>query len=392
MSLAERIALVNKKIAAAARQAGREPSEGTQVAATKVQTSDTIRQAIAAGVTICGENRVQEMTAHLDDDAYAGAALHFIGHLQTNKVRQVVGRVELIESVGSEHLLEAIEAQAAKLELVQDILLEVNIGGEASKSGISPEELSALAAQAEKSVDIDGLLALAASAPALDAAAPALPPPVEGRPRIAVARDKAFCFYYADGLELLETLGAELAEFSPLADESLPEGACGLYLGGGYPELFAGALAANAPMREAVRAAVAGGLPTVAECGGFLYLNRLLSDGEGRDWPMAGALPGRAANTGRLGRFGYVTLTAKKDGLLGPAGTRLPAHEFHYWDSDAPGSGFRADKPQSSRGWDCAFHTPTLYAGFPHFHFWAAPSAARNFVAAARRYVQEASL
>ena len=87
MSLAERIALVNEKIAAAARQAGREPSEVTLVAAIKVQTSDTIRQAIAAGVTICGENRVQEMTAHLDDDAYAGAALHFIGHLQTNKVR-----------------------------------------------------------------------------------------------------------------------------------------------------------------------------------------------------------------------------------------------------------------------------------------------------------------
>ena len=183
-----------------------------------------------------------------------------------------------------------------------------------------------------------------------------------------------------------------IRDSSPLADESLPEGACGLYLGGGYPELFAGALAANAPMREAVRAAVAGGLPTVAECGGFLYLNRLLSDGEGRDWPMAGALPGRAANTGKLGRFGYVTLTAKKDGLLGRAGTRLPAHEFHYWDSDAPGSDFRADKPQSSRGWDCAFHTPTLYAGFPHFHFWAAPAAARNFVAAARRYVQEAAL
>ena len=147
MSLAERIALVNEKIAAAARQAGREPSEVTLVAATKVQTSDTIRQ---------------EMTAHLDDDAYAGAALHFIGHLQTNKVRQVVGRVELIESVGSEHLLEAIEAQAAKLELVQDILLEVNIGGEASKSGISPEELSALAAQAVGSphVRLRGLMAI----------------------------------------------------------------------------------------------------------------------------------------------------------------------------------------------------------------------------------------
>ena len=162
MSLAERIALVNEKIAAAARQAGREPSEVTLVAATKVQTSDTIRQAIAAGVTICAENRVQEMTAHLDDDAYAGAALHFIGHLQTNKVRQVVGRVELIESVGSEHLLEAIEAQAAKLDLVQDILLEVNIGGEASKSGVAPEEVFALAEQAAACphVRLRGLMAI----------------------------------------------------------------------------------------------------------------------------------------------------------------------------------------------------------------------------------------
>ena len=116
MSLAENIAQVNANIAAAAREAGRDPSEITLVAATKVQTSDTIRQAIAAGVT--------------------------------NKVKQVVGRVELIESVGSAHLLDAIEAQAAKLDLVQDILLEVNIGGEESKSGIAPEELPALVKQA----------------------------------------------------------------------------------------------------------------------------------------------------------------------------------------------------------------------------------------------------
>lgn len=162
MSLAENIAQVNANIAAAAREAGRDPSEITLVAATKVQTSDTIRQAIAAGVTICGENRVQEMTAHLADNAYDGAALHFIGHLQTNKVRQVVGRVDLIESVGSEHLLQAIEAQAAKLELVQDILLEVNIGGEASKSGVAPEEVYALAEQAMgcPHVRLRGLMAI----------------------------------------------------------------------------------------------------------------------------------------------------------------------------------------------------------------------------------------
>lgn len=162
MSLEEKVAQVKANIAAAAREVGRDPSEITLVAATKVQTSDTIRQAIAAGVTICGENRVQEMTAHLDDDAYAGAALHFIGHLQTNKVKQVVGRVDLIESVGSEHLLDAIEAQAAKLDLVQDILLEINIGGEESKSGISPEELPALAQKAAACphVNLRGLMAI----------------------------------------------------------------------------------------------------------------------------------------------------------------------------------------------------------------------------------------
>ena len=148
MSLAENIQKVRENIAQAAREVGRDPGEITLVAATKVQTSDTIREAIAAGITVCGENRVQEMTAHLDDDAYAGAALHFIGHLQTNKVKFVVGKVDLIESVGSEHLLEAIERQAEKIGVVQDILLEVNVGGEVSKSGVAPEDLFALAQKA----------------------------------------------------------------------------------------------------------------------------------------------------------------------------------------------------------------------------------------------------
>lgn len=148
MNLQENIAAVQARIRAAALRAGRDPSEITLVAATKVQTSQTIRAAIAAGVQICGENRVQEMAAHLDDDAYAGARLHFIGHLQTNKVKQVVGRVDLIESVDSEHLLQAINKRAEELEMVQDILLEVNIAGEESKGGISPEQLPALARKA----------------------------------------------------------------------------------------------------------------------------------------------------------------------------------------------------------------------------------------------------
>ena len=148
MSLEENIARVKANMARAALEAGRDPAEITLVAATKVQTSDTIRAAIAAGVAVCGENRVQELTAHLDDYAYDGARVHFIGHLQTNKVRFVVGRVDLIESVDSPRLLEAVERQAAKLNLVQDILLEVNIGREESKGGCLPEDLPALARQA----------------------------------------------------------------------------------------------------------------------------------------------------------------------------------------------------------------------------------------------------
>ncbi len=161
-SLQENIQRVRENIASAAREVGRDPGEITLVAATKVQSDETIRAAIAGGITVCGENRVQEMTAHLESDAYAGAELHFIGHLQTNKVNKVVGRVELIQSVSSEHLLEAIDKQAAKLGLVQDVLIEVNVGYEESKSGIAPAEVEALARKASElpNVRLRGLMAI----------------------------------------------------------------------------------------------------------------------------------------------------------------------------------------------------------------------------------------
>ena len=162
MELKDRIKQVQDRITAAALAAGREPEEITLCAATKVQTDDTIRAAIAAGVTVCGENRVQEMTAHLAAGAYAGAKLHFIGHLQTNKVKQVVGKVDLIESVDSERLLRAIDDQAEKLGIIQDVLLEVNVAGEESKGGVSVEELPALAQLAGtlEHVCLRGLMAI----------------------------------------------------------------------------------------------------------------------------------------------------------------------------------------------------------------------------------------
>ena len=145
MSISENIALIREKIETAADQSGRIGSEITLVGASKMNDANTCQEAIRAGIDVLGENRVQEMLAKLAQNAYAGAPLHFIGHLQRNKVKQVVGQAALIQSVGSSELLDEIEKQAAKLELVQDILLEVNIGGEAAKSGFDSEKVRAAA-------------------------------------------------------------------------------------------------------------------------------------------------------------------------------------------------------------------------------------------------------
>lgn len=134
-TIAANVAAVRENMKQAAIRAGRNPEDVTLVAATKVQTSDTIRNAIQAGITVCGENRVQELVAHLEDNAYEGAEVHFIGHLQTNKVKFVVGKVDMIESIDSVRLMDAVEKQAAKLDVMQDIMLEVNIGDEESKGG-----------------------------------------------------------------------------------------------------------------------------------------------------------------------------------------------------------------------------------------------------------------
>ncbi len=234
------------------------------------------------------------------------------------------------------------------------------------------EKTQKLALQAEKSLDLDGILALSQSAP--DLICDSVPLLRFDTPvRIAVARDRAFCFYYEDSLEALQEMGAELVPFSPLSDPRLPEDIHGLYLGGGYPELYKEALSQNKSMLASVHAALSAGLPCIAECGGFMYLNAAI-DGT----PMVGFLPGTCFDTGRLTRFGYVTLTAAQDNLLCSAGQSIAAHEFHHWDCTENGSGFSARKP-SGKSWDCVAATDTLYAGFPHFHFYANPQFAENF-------------
>ena len=253
------------------------------------------------------------------------------------------------------------------------------------------EKLQKLAVLLEETLDLEGLISMAREAPQLLYREPELPRVQEqlpgheeilkrGQIRIGVAQDEAFCFTYRDNLQLLQDLGAELVPFSPLADAGLPENLQGLILSGGYPELHAARLAENASMREAVREAVQGGLPCIAECGGFLYLHRTLEGEDGKDYPMAGVISARAYRTPRLSRFGYITLTAKEDQLLLAKGEEIRGHEFHYWESESCGEAMRAQKPLRKRGWDCVHGAASLYAGFPHLFFYSNPDAALRFL------------
>lgn len=208
-----------------------------------------------------------------------------------------------------------------------------------------------------------------------------------GSCRIAVARDEAFCFIYEENLDALRKAGAELCFFSPLRDAALPEAVSALYLPGGYPELYAARLSENAVLRSRISSAVLNGMPTVAECGGFLYLQQCLEDPDGTPFPMCGVLPGKGFRTTHLQRFGYLTLRAERDSLLFRSGETVPAHEFHYWESSEPGRDLTAEKANGKR-WHCAYTGDHLYAGFPHLHFGGEQPLAERFERAGEAWMQ----
>lgn len=261
--------------------------------------------------------------------------------------------------------------------------------------------ITALAEELAHCIDFDALLSLAEEAPDYEDAELTLPAAQLQRmeaagasagdaqkvsgPRIAVAQDEAFCFYYQDNLELLELLGAELVPFSLLHDAGLPNGTDGMLLGGGYPELYAKRLSENTAMRSSIRAALQERMPCLAECGGFMYLHERMQDMEGQYYPMVGAISGDAFRTRRLGRFGYITLDSGSGQLL-PQGETIRGHEFHYFDSTSPGSDYHAVKPVTGRSWNCIWGTEHSACGYPHLYYWSNPSFAAGFVKEAERF------
>lgn len=263
---------------------------------------------------------------------------------------------------------------------------------QALESRENPERLARLADRISEGFDLDAVLALARTAPALKLETPvasAAPVSAARRPVLAVAMDEAFSFHYPENLELLEAAGARLQSFSPLRGEGPSEEACGVYLGGGYPELHARSLSGNGRFLTRLRAMHAARLPIYAECGGFMALTQALVDAEGRRWPMAGLVPGEAWMTPRLAGLGYREVEALSNNLLVPAGTRVRGHEFHHSEWRAGQDALRGHAAwlaRNVRGGEepqcVGYSKDGLLAGYLHLHFAQHPALAASFVKA----------
>ena len=252
------------------------------------------------------------------------------------------------------------------------------------------DRLEFLRRQVEETVDLELVFKIAKDACGIESVSN--PINACGKAKIAVAKDRAFSFYYQDNLDLLEMLGAELAYFSPLSDSRLPEGIDGMYLGGGYPEVFAGELEENRDIREAIRTCTAWGMPAYAECGGLMYMCQSIYAIEGREYKMVGALPGISRMTASLQRFGYVDIEVSHDNLLAKRGMSIRGHEFHFSVTDVEPDTTACYRVVKDKGtgemvnWECGFKAGNLLAGYPHLHFWANTEFAKNFIYSCELY------
>ena len=254
-----------------------------------------------------------------------------------------------------------------------------------------PEEVSGLEGQVleaarilEECVDVEAVLEIARMAAELEN-------PV-GRAssvntflRLGVAMDEAFCFYYDENLRLLRENGAQIVPFSPIHDKELPKNLHGVLLGGGYPELWARQLYENVSMRNSIKAAIAGGMPSLAECGGFMYLHDNMETPDGETYPMCGIIPGNCSYMGKTVRFGYVEITGETESFL-PRGKTIKAHEFHYYDSTNNGRDCVAEKPIGGKRWECIHAGENHWWGFAHLYFPSGPDFVNRFMKQLHKY------
>ncbi|MFA6803299.1 MAG: cobyrinate a,c-diamide synthase [Candidatus Methanomethylophilaceae archaeon] len=250
------------------------------------------------------------------------------------------------------------------------------------------KKLKELARILEESLDMDLLIRIANTADDLDYKEPRFPI-VDGRLKIAVAADDAFCFTYNDNLRILEKMGAEIVDISPIHDRTLPADIDGIILSGGYPELHAKELSENRSMRRDMFDRISKGLPCIAECGGFMYLNKTIEDRDGEKYEMVNLLDGDCFRTDKLVRFGYVSIRSVSDELILRKNDTIKGHEFHYWDCTDNGDSCIASEIRRKREYTCIQGGPRIFAGFPHLYYYSNPDVPYNFLRKCLEYRKE---
>ena len=273
---------------------------------------------------------------------------------------EISGRSELLGGipVSPEISFESRHLGLVMPDEIRDIAGQIYAASDLLEENIDTEKLFKFMSEAEKS-----------GQPVVSLSDRDMPEPADGdlfRPVIAAARDEAFCFYYEENLRMLREAGMTVCEFSPLHDSAIPKDADAILLGGGYPELYAEELSNNTEMKESICKAVSEGMPSLAECGGFMYLLDELKDQNGCTWPMCGLIRGRSRYTGKLSRFGYINIAF-------PEGLTARGHEFHYFDSDNNGTDAHAVKPVSGKEWDCIHMGNDHIWGYPHLWYRSCP-------------------
>lgn len=305
----------------------------------------------AKGASVTLAATIKGIVDFKTDSNVKGVILNRVSQTYYERIKNVIEEEASVKVIGFVPEIKEMEVPSRHLGLV------------------SPDEISSfdkwinnIADVVIKHVDMNALLEIAALAETLDESHLECPK-LSKSLTVAVARDEAFSFYYKENLDLLKKMGANLINFSPLHDVSVPKNADVILLGGGYPELYAEELSKNSAMLESINTAIKAGTKIIAECGGFMYLMDELSDAEGKTHKMVGTLSGKAYNTGKLARFGYIELDI--------AGCKIKAHEFHKWDTTNNGEAATAKKPLTDNEYKCMHVSKNMMVGYPHIYYYS---------------------
>lgn len=333
-----------------------------------------------------GRTMISVIKGMLSDDRYSlikGIILNRVSRSYFEKIKPVI-ETELkkagfgdVTCLGCVPKLKDINIESRYLGLkLPDEIKNINI------------QIKKVSDAIEENCDTDKLLELMRRADLLTVDDSLLPEKEDNKLILAVAYDEAFCFYYKENLDIIKDMGIRIEFFSPIHDDHLPKGASGLLLGGGYPELFLEKLSKNRSMLDSIKNAIDSGMPSLAECGGFMYLHKYVTDRQRKRYELAGLIDGECHYTESLVRFGYLKIESCKEGAskLAQSLVGIKGHEFHYYDSTANGDCCLAVKPDGSRSWDCMISDKNNLWGFSHFYYGSHVNMINEFYRRMQKY------